>query len=64
MGGAVALGLDQCRYGLHGDVVAPSAMLASLFPGLAIQLAAGDSHSLVLHDDGTVSAFGLNNDGQ
>ena len=63
-GGAVALGLDQCRHGLHGDVVAPSAMLASLFPGFAIQLAAGKYHSLVLHDDGTVSAFGHNNNGQ
>ena len=28
------------------------------------QLAAGDSHSLVLHDDGTVSSFGHNYNGQ
>ena len=63
-GGAAALGLDQCRNGLYGDVIAPSVMLASLFPGLAIQLAAGERHSLALHDDGTVSSFGRNNIGQ
>ena len=63
-GGAAALGLDQCRNGLHGDVIAPSVMLTSLFPGPAIQLAAGERHSLVLHDDGTVSTFGMNNYGQ
>jgi alpha-tubulin suppressor-like RCC1 family protein len=34
--------------------------------GLAnvMQLAAGDSHSLALHNDGTVSAFGSNSNGQ
>ena len=34
--------------------------------GLAnvMQLAAGSAHSLVLHDDGTVSAFGRNFNGQ
>jgi alpha-tubulin suppressor-like RCC1 family protein len=63
-GGAAALGLDQCRHGLQSDVIAPSAMLVSLFPGLTIQLTAGDGHSLVLHDDGTVSSFGHNNNGQ
>ena len=35
-------------------------------PGLTgvKQLTAGGSHSLALHDDGTVSAFGRNNYGQ
>ena len=28
------------------------------------QLTAGDEYSLALHDDGTVSSFGLNNNGQ
>jgi alpha-tubulin suppressor-like RCC1 family protein len=63
-GGAAALGLDHCGHSLHGNVKAPAHMTASLFPGRVMQLAAGADHSLALHDDGQVSTWGFNQDGQ
>jgi len=57
------LGLDPCSSGVI-NVATPTFMLVSLFPGRTVQLTAGGSHTLALHDDGTVSAFGANNMGQ
>src|SRR5258708_26136023 len=68
-GGFVAVPLLHLPVGVQFDAVqagAAQALQANVPPGLSnvVGIAAGDSHSLALKADGTVVAWGGNNNGQ